>query len=264
MALPQHPIRQLATLIVLGALVIICASAGSWQLRRAAERTALTQAIEAGRQAPPIQLDAQTVDGTDWHTAQTTGTWLPRFTVLLDNRNLKGQPGLWVATPLQLRDEPTRAVLVLRGWIARPMAQAALPDLSPPEGLVAVQGTLLHHVPRIFDLGSITGSRAGALPVQIPTPDGTPPRVQNLPLDDLANATGLSLLPVILEQAPVPGSPLIQEWPGPSLNADQNYGYALQWFSFAAIALIAALVTVWRTWLSPRRPATPSTTHKDS
>lgn len=264
MAVPQRPFRQLATLIVLGALVIICASAGSWQLRRAAERTALTQAIEAGRQAPPIELDARTQDGADWHTAQTTGSWLPRFTVLLDNRNLKGQPGLWVATPLQLHDDPTHAVLVLRGWMARPASQAALPDLSVPEGIVTVHGTLLHHVPRIFDLGSITGSRAGALPAQVPTPDGVPPRVQNLPLDDLARASGLSLLPIILEQAPVSGSSLIQEWPGPSLNADQNYGYALQWFSFAAIALIAALVTVWRTWLSPRARTTPHHDDKDS
>lgn len=269
MSVPQRPIRQLASLIVLGALVIICASAGSWQLRRAAERTTLTQAIEAGRQAPPIELNAQVTDGPDWHTAQVTGVWLDRFTVHLDNRNLNGHPGLWVATPLQLSDDPMRAVLVLRGWIARPIASttqasAALPDLSPPEGQVTVHGTLLHHVPRIFDLGSLTGSQAGGLPAQLPTPDGEPPRVQNLPLDELARASGLSLLPIILEQAPVPDSPLRQEWQGPSLNADQNYGYALQWFSFAAIALVAALVTIWRTWLSPRRRATPSTTHKDS
>lgn len=258
MAVPQRPIRQFATLIVLGAAVIICASAGNWQLRRAAQRIAFTQAIEAGRQAPAVRLDARTQDGIDWHTAQVTGTWLPRLTVLLDNRNLKGQPGLWVATPLQLHDDPTRAVLVLRGWIARPGAQAALPDLSTPAGLVTVQGTLLHHVPRIFDLGSITGSRAGMLPTQLPTSDGVPPRVQNLSLDDLARASGQSLLPIIIEHSPIPGSSLIQEWPGPSLNADQNYGYALQWFSFAAIALIAALVIVWRTWLSPGVRTTPN------
>lgn len=264
MAVVQRPFRQLATLIVLGALVMICASAGSWQLRRAAERIALTQAIEAGRRAPPILIDGRTADGADWHTAQATGTWLHRFTVLLDNRNLKGQPGLWVATPLQLSDDPAHAILVLRGWMARPPALAALPDLSLPGGAVTVRGTLLHHVPRIFDLGSLTGSRAGALPTRLPTPDGVPPRVQNLPLAELAGASGLSLLPIILEQAPVPGSSLIQEWPGPSLNADQNYGYALQWFSFAAIALIASLVTVWRTWLSPRRRTTPPSTHKDS
>ncbi|MBV6274029.1 SURF1 family protein [Alcaligenaceae bacterium CGII-47] len=264
MADPQRPIRQLATLIILGVLVIICASAGSWQLRRAAQRTALMHAIEAGRQAPPIKLSAQITDGPDWHTAQVRGTWLDRFTVHLDNRNLNGHPGLWIATPLQLHDDPTRAVLVLRGWVARPLGTAQLPDLRLPDGPVTIQGTLLHHVPRIFELGSLTGNQAGTLPARLPLPDGAPPRVQNLPLAELASATGLSLLPIILEQAPVPNSPLIQEWPGPSLNADQNYGYALQWFSFATIALIAALVTVWRTWLLPRRRTTPSPMHKDS
>ncbi|NLC35774.1 MAG: hypothetical protein GX772_04920, partial [Alcaligenaceae bacterium] len=34
---------------------------------------------------------------------------------------------------------------------------------------------------------------------------------------------------------------LRREWPGPSLDSDQNRGYALQWFSFSAIALIAIL-----------------------
>ena len=28
--------------------------------------------------------------------------WLPQFSVLLDNRNLDGKPGYWLATPLLL------------------------------------------------------------------------------------------------------------------------------------------------------------------
>src|SRR5690606_7674902 len=149
-------------------------------------------------------------------------------------------------TPLQLRDDPGHAVLVLRGWVARPIAGTPLPDLSPPAESLTVHGTMPHHVPRIFDLGSLTGNHASDLPANLPTPEAVPPRVQNLPLGELAAATGLAFLPVILEQAPVAGSPLIQEWPGPSLNADQNYGYAIQWFSFAAIAIAAALVMIWR------------------
>ena len=258
----QHPIRTAIALILLGVLVVVCTSAGFWQLRRAAERTALAQAIEAGRHAPPITLSVAWPDGEDWHNAQATGTWLHDFTVLLDNRNLKGQPGLWVATPLQLRDDPGHAVLVLRGWVARPLTGTALPDLSPPEESLTVHGTMLHHVPRIFDLGSLTGSHAGELPATLPVPDGSLPRVQNLSLEELAAATGLTFLPVILEQAPVAGSSLIQEWPGPSLNADQNYGYAIQWFSFATIALLAALVMIWR--LGKKRPAPLSNPHEDS
>ncbi len=101
-----RPVRTAIALILLGVLAVVCVSAGFWQLRRAAERTTLAQAIDAGRKAPPVTLSVAQPDGEDWHNAKATGTWRHDFTVLLDNRNLKGQPGLWVATPLQLRDDP--------------------------------------------------------------------------------------------------------------------------------------------------------------
>ncbi|HET8702452.1 SURF1 family protein [Castellaniella sp.] len=252
---PQQPATRTKAVLAMVLLVLlgaVCIGAGQWQLRRAHEREALLAAIEAGRRAPAQTLDAQHRDGPDWHPASARGHWLNPFTVLLDNRNLKGLPGLWVATPLELQDSPGTAVLVLRGWVARPLPPAALPDLSAAPGTVLVRGTLLHRVPRLFDLGSLTGRAGGeVLPRPFPAADGVPPRVQNLPLDALAAATGLDLLPVVLQQAPTQDANLIQDWPGPSTNAGQNYNYALQWFSFAAIALIAAGFTAWRTLRRP-------------
>lgn len=251
---PQPPAsrtKALSALILLTLLAAACIGAGQWQLRRAHERETLLAAIEAGRQAPALTLDAQHRDGPTWHPAKVHGHWLNPFTVLLDNRNLKGQPGLWVATPLELQDSPGTAVLVLRGWVARPLPPTTLPNLEAATGPVLVQGTLLHRVPRLFDLGSLTGQPDPALSAAFPHTDGQPPRVQNLPLDALAAATGLDLLPVLLQQAPTQDAGLIQEWPGPSTNASQNYNYALQWFSFATIALIAAGVLTWRTLRRP-------------
>ncbi len=256
----RFPLRRATALALLAAVAIACLMAGQWQLRRGAEREALAAEMRAGRDAAPITLDAGTRDGPDWHPASVRGVWLQEFTVLLDNRNLKGRPGLWVATPLRLEDDPRQAVLVLRGWMPRPLPTDPPADLRPPEGVAEVRGTLLHRVPRLFDLGSLTG-RAEAPPA-FPGPGGEPPRVQNLALSDLARATGLELLPVVLEQAPVDGSALRQEWPGPSLDAGQNYGYALQWFGFAAIALVAAIALAWRTWVRPRRPG-PDSEHED-
>ncbi|MHA3904411.1 SURF1 family protein [Castellaniella sp. WN] len=247
--IPPQPATRTKAVLALVLLVLLgtaCIGAGQWQLRRAHEREALLAAIEAGQRAPTRMLDARHRDGPDWHPASVRGHWLNPFTVLLDNRNLKGRPGLWVATPLELRDSPGTAVLVLRGWTARPLPPASLPDLEAPPGTVLVQGTLLHRVPRLFDLGSLTGRADTNLPRPFPAADGIPPRVQNLPLDALAAATGLDLLPVVLRQAPTQDAGLIQDWPGPSTSAGQNYNYALQWFSFAAIALIAAGIMAWR------------------
>jgi surfeit locus 1 family protein len=252
---PATRTKAILALILLALVGAACIGAGLWQLRRAHEREGLLAAIEAGRQAPARVLDAQHRDGPDWHPASARGHWLNPLTVLLDNRNLKGQPGLWVATPLELQGSPGTAVLVLRGWVARPMPSAHLPDLGAAAGPVQVQGTLLHRVPRLFDLGSLGGQPDTALPKPFPAADGQPPSVQNLPLGALAAATGLDLLPVVLQQAPTHDADLIQDWPGPSTDANQNYNYALQWFSFAAIALIAAGFTAWRTL---RRPSPSS------
>ncbi|WP_345796681.1 SURF1 family protein [Castellaniella sp. MT123] len=257
---PQQPAsrtKAVLAIVLLILLGVVCVGAGQWQLRRAHAREAVQSAMQAGRHAPALTLTDQRRDGPDWHAAQVRGHWLNPFTVLLDNRNLKGLPGLWVATPLALQDSPDTAVLVLRGWVPRPLPPATLPDLRAADGPVLVRGTLLHQVPRLFDLGILTGHPDTALPHPFPATDGQPPRVQNLALDTLAAASGLKLLPVILEQSPTHDAGLVQDWPGPSLNAGQNYNYAAQWFSFATIALGAAMVTLWRIRRRPHLPLNP-------
>lgn len=247
----QPPVSnaKAATAIVLLILLgVACVFAGRWQLQRGNAREALQAAILKGQQAPARTLDAHHREAPDWYPARATGRWLDPFTVLLDNRNLKGRAGLWVATPLELKDSPGTAVLVLRGWMARPEPGTPLPTVRGDEGWVTVHGTLRHTISPLFDLGRLTGHpeaalsasdlRAGAQP---------PPRVQNLQLEALARATGLDLLPVIIAQDPTDDAGLIQDWPGPSIDARQNYNYALQWFSFALIALGAAAVVAWRT-----------------
>ncbi|NYT68352.1 SURF1 family protein [Pusillimonas noertemannii] len=265
MARPYLSARTLAALALLAVVAAVCVSLGNWQLDRAAERDAISQAIERGQQSTPLAL----LPGTpaeqlqDWRAAQARGIWLHRFTVLLDNRNFNGRPGFWVATPLLLDQETNTALLVLRGWLARPLGPGqALPDLAPPEGVQEVSGQIRQRVPRLFELWSFSGRDPNALPGSFPAADGKPPRVQNLDLDDYAAATGLKLIPVVLEQtsdaAVEQHTDLVREWPLPPTDSDTNRGYALQWFSFAAIAVIAWILIAWRA-LRKRaaRPGTP-------
>lgn len=263
MAQSHSTLRTLITLALLGVVAVACVMMGNWQLRRAAERDAIMQAIEAGRKEPPLALNAATPSGelVQWRKAATQGVWLHDFTVLLDNRNYKGKPGFWVATPLLIDDAPRTAVLVLRGWLPRPILPGeSLPSLPRPEGLQPVEGQIVSHVPRMFELGSLSGQVTSPLPA-LPLPDKALPQVQNLALQDLSGATGLKLLPAVLEQLPAGQSlanagPLIQDWPQPSTDSDQNRGYALQWFGFACIAAIAGLIAGWRAWR--RRNAPPA------
>jgi len=245
--------RLIAALALLALVAAVCVALGNWQLDRAAERDAIFEAIESGRQSAPLilQPDTPADELTNWRQAQALGTWLPQFTVLLDNRNYNGRPGFWVATPLQLDAPEPTALLVLRGWIPRPLGmEERLPDLSPPQGRQAISGQMLERVPRLFELQSFSGASPSTLPQAFPAADGKLPRVQNLDLSDYAAATGLKLMPVVLEQtSPEEGGGdigLIRDWPLPPTDSDTNRGYALQWFSFAAIAIGAWIVIAWR------------------
>ena len=249
---------------ILGLLVIVFVGLGNWQLDRADQRRAIAQEIEAGRQAQRVRLSAQTtLDGlVTWQPATAIGRWRPEFSFLLDNRNLGSRPGLWLATPLELG--PDRLLLVLRGWVARPIGQYnALPTIDTPTDPVTIEGDVATHIPRLFSLGEEAPLRfawtADSVGDEIPLKDLE--RRQNVSLAALSEQTGKTFLPLVLMQT---GDDIkngfVRQWPQPSVDADKNVGYAIQWFGFAAIAFVAVGVLLWR---MPKR-AKITTNSKDS
>ena len=236
-----------ALLAVLG---VTFTSLGQWQLSRAEERRNIAKAIQAGRLAAPVSLmgDQDASQLEDWRPAQATGRWLPHFSVLLDNRNLDGKPGLWLATPLMLDDGS--ALLVLRGWSARPIGQYnALPKIALGEETVSVSGELFSRVPQLYAIAEeapLTFSERPSATLENRLNLNELPRRQNVSLDSLSKATGLRFLPVVLMQTNDDGIGLSRQWPEPSVDADKNTGYAMQWFIFAAIAFGAMGVLLWR------------------
>lgn len=298
-------LSSLLALLVLAVVGGICISLGFWQLDRAAQRDALYEQIEQGRRQPPLVVTASTPRSelVPWRAATLAGSWSNEHTVLLQNRNLHGRPGYWVATPLVLTGDapPTNrldavtagsaesaalshaaadeflsrgpsaqatAVLVLRGWLPRDLqAGESAPEVPLEEGVFRVSGELHAHVPRIFELWDWAGGASSHLPDTLPQAGDGYAQVQNLDLDTYARASGLNLLPVVLAQksdsvalgtSAIHVEPaarhmaLQREWPGPALDSEQNRGYALQWFGFSGIALIAALF-VLRSLLRPDR-----------
>lgn len=255
MARSYTSFRIVAALILLGIMAIVFTSLGNWQLDRAAEREAIKAAIDTGRSTPALHLDAGTpaTELVPWRPATAQGVWLHPLTVLLENRNYQGRPGYWVATPLLIDEASNSAVLVLRGWLPRPMRPGeAMPAIPVPAGQQTVGGQLLERVPRLFELMSFSQDDSSQLPPTLPDAATPLPKVQNLDLNAYGKASGLRLLPSVLAQSAQsaaraqPGTPLMQEWPEPSLDSDKNRGYALQWFGFAAIAAGAWLVIAWR------------------
>lgn len=243
-------------LFLLGVVATICIFLGRWQLDRAEQRREIAAVIDAGRKASPLTLSplSQASALEAWRPAIAQGYWRSEWSVLLDNRNLEGKPGLWLATPLMLDNQT--AVLVVRGWVQRPIADRSAPKIRTPEDVQKISGELLLRVPRLFELWSSQASAELSLPQHwkgIEQPERSVvdtallPRLQNVDLTEYAKRTGLVMLPAVLMQAPVKEEDgLTRVWPEPSLDADKNIGYAVQWFGFSGIVLIAFLVILWR------------------
>ncbi len=245
----------LLALLLLGVVAVVCSMLGRWQLERADERRGISAEIERGRLATPIVIQPNiTADSVQpWRAASVTGRWAGQFSVMVDNRNMDGRPGLWLATPLIL--EGGVAVLVLRGWVPRPIGMQQAPKIETQSDPLTIEGEMSLRVPRLFELWTSKKGEDSGLP---PAWKGIAAaesgwvdtskviRVQNLDLASLTERTGLRFLPVVLLQNNPAQEGLMRNWPKPSLDADKNVGYATQWFGFAAIAAVAFCVVLWR------------------
>lgn len=210
---------------------------GVWQLDRAAQKTALQDAIESRRALPPIDAAAlarSAPQAAEQHhrPVRLQGRWSAAHTVFLDNRQMDGRPGFFVVTPLVLGDGGD-AVLVQRGWVPRdPRERTRLPPVDTPDGPVQVVGRV---APPPSKLLSLAEESSGSIR-------------QNLDVDAFARETGLRLRPLSVVQLEG-GDGLARRWPAPATDVSKHHGYAFQWFALAALI---ALLYVWFQLLRPR------------
>jgi surfeit locus 1 family protein len=213
---------------------------GSWQLGRAHQKEALTAAIASRRDQPPLppqELLAPGIASQLHRPVRLRGTWVADRTVFLDNRQMAGRVGFYVATPLRLAGTD-RAVLVQRGWAPRNFEQReALPRVETPAGEVELSGRIAPPPAKLYQFGS-----AGSGPIR-----------QNLDLAPFAAETGLRLLPVTVVETGPASQGLLREWPETGgRGPETNYGYAAQWWALSALI---AILYAWYQFILPRRRA---------
>jgi surfeit locus 1 family protein len=213
--------------------VALFVTAGLWQRDRMEQKLALRAQLDAAALRAPEPLPG-TTDWAAWRfrPVVASGTFDAARQILIDNRIHDGQAGYHVVTPLVLADG--RTVLVNRGWIAGGATRADLPAAPPPAGAVDVRGRV--NVPA-----------SAYVELQRDTVAG--PVWQNLDVQRFADATGVRVLPVVVEQiAPLSGTDtLVRDWPAPDLGVEKHRIYMVQWFTFAA--MVAGL---W-CWFTLRR-----------
>jgi surfeit locus 1 family protein len=213
------------------ACIALFVAAGLWQHGRMEQKLALRAQLDAAAALPPSPLPA-TMDWTGWRYRQVAlaGTFDAAHQILLDNRVHEGRAGYEVFAPLALDDG--RTVLVDRGWVVAGPTRAELPAVPPPTGPVTVPGRI-NQVPAYVELAA-------------EAPTG--PLWQHLDLARYAKATGLAVLPVIVEQsAPAaPGDALVRDLRAPDVGVDTHRIYMVQWFTFAAMVAGLWLYFTWK------------------
>lgn len=213
------------------AVVALGVALGNWQLRRAAEKTALEARLAQGRAAAPLQLDGRMLapGAAEFRRLRVRGQFVPGWALYLDNRPYQGRAGFYLLMPFHIEGSDSH-VLVERGWLPRDAARRdKLPDYATPAGTVTLEGVARRDAGHVLQLGQAPALRPRAI-------------VQNADPAQVAASSGLALQPFVLEQT-APAGPgddgaMVRDWPAPSLGVDKHRGYAFQWYALAGMAVI--------------------------
>jgi surfeit locus 1 family protein len=234
-------IRGVVAAVLVLMMAALCVRLGFWQLDRLGQRRTQNAAIRAAQAQRPLPLDAATFAAAsadpqafEWRPVEAAGTFHHAGDLLLRGRGREGRPGVHLVSPLVLADG--RVVMVNRGWVPAADAATADADAYRTTGPVRVAG-VLRAMEASADGGLPAAGRADA--------DSTWRRI------DLAAARARSpgaVLPLYLQRIPAAADgaePPLAE-PLPELSEGNHLSYAVQWFSFAAIAVVGLVILVRR------------------
>jgi surfeit locus 1 family protein len=235
----------LTLFIALAAAIMI--ALGLWQLTRLQVRRALNAAIVSRMAQPPFVLTGDAIDASalEYRPVAVTGTFDFSQEVVLRNKSKNESPGVHLLTPLKI-DGSENAVLIDRGWIPYTAADPQLRTAyATPTGVVTVSGLLRASQPRISPL----------LPAD-PALGPDLPRLDSwfwTDIDQIQEQIPYPLLSFFVEQSAGP-DPTALPLAGSEIDLGNgpHLGYAIQWFSFAAILVVGSIVLARQRSQAPR------------
>lgn len=219
---------RLWSTVVAVVVIAVMVQLGNWQLSRAQEKESRQEKLDALSRQPAVSLPSEPVNLEDYRYRKTEvhGTYLPKYTVYLDNKIYRGAAGYHIITPLRIGTSPMH-VLINRGWVAADRDRSKLPNVPTPSGSVTVYGIATTATQKTLELSKeIVSGQVW----------------ENLDLERFRDMTGLQLQPVMVLQQNDVNDGLVREWARPDLGIGKNLGYAFQWFAMASAVLIIYLV----------------------
>lgn len=222
-------------------LLALFVALGRWQWGRAEVKVELLRQFDAAS-AVATELGAQSTAALPRYARVVArGEWDAERQVLLENRTRAGRAGYEVLTPLRLPDG--RWLLVNRGWLPFDGYRDRLPDVAAAlRGSGATSAAALRPVRGRLDelpVAGLASGRAG------PAVEGPWPRVASFPsMPELAAALATAAEPaprleprVLLLDAGEPQG-YARDWKPLAKGPEQNWSYAIQWWSFGLVLLI--------------------------
>ncbi len=204
---------------------VTCVALGFWQLRRLAWRKGLNAEVIArlGKPAVPIAQLPRDTAKLHYLRVALAGSYDYSHEVRVVDRTFNGSPGVDIVTPVRMAGNDT-ALLVTRGWVYSP--DGVTVDLSKwrePDSVSA-----------------IGYARPLAAPMHgRPTLEGHPGAYRWLDLASLRSSMPYPVYPftVVLEGDSTVRAGIPPRVPPPPLDEGPHLSYAIQWFSFALIAV---------------------------
>lgn len=226
---------------VTACLLTLFLGLGHWQWSRAETKRSMLEDFQATltlADGPVIVSIADVRDLSRYSRVRVRGRWDIERQFLLDNRTRDGRAGFEVLTPFQLEDG--HWLLVNRGWLPFEGFRDRLPDLKAVFSEAALDRSVtvagrLDELPRAgLPIGRSAPAREGQWPRITSFPEA-----RDLALSlDLEASQSLETRQLLLDGESELG--YRRDWQPFAVGKgpEQNWSYAIQWWSFAVVLLI--------------------------
>jgi len=245
-------ISTILVLIAMGVMIRL----GIWQLERLEARRAFNNRVLEQVNQPMLLITGQEMypdlSHMEYRQVSVTGEYDHEHQVALRNQHWGNQWGVHLVTPLRIKDSD-QSILVDRGWI--PSEEYLSGDWSKFDepGLVHVSGVI-----RASQSKADFGSRSDPAP----EPGMSAQKSWNfINITALQEQSPYQLLGAYIQQAPDSawkGIPYRTQ-PDIEITEGPHMGYAIQWFSFAAVLGIGYIFYL----RNQRKPKTNNAASKD-
>lgn len=213
--------------------IVLCVTfvmLGRWQWHRGDLRQAEWDRFASGAEKV-VPLGSGGVDSVPrFQRVSVVGQMDADHQFLLDNRSYQGRAGFEVLTPLHRPNG--RVLLVDRGWVPFSGVRQRLPDVAlRARGVVTVVG----RVDNLPSAGLASGRSA-------PDAQGWP-KVTAFPhMSELSAVLGVPLEPRIVLLDAREDDGYVRDWHPPGMEPIRHWSYAVQWWAFAALAVVLWVV----------------------